>query len=794
MVAADRERLLHDRRIGRLMVAGSRCRDAAALIGVLTLVTGLVGIVQEVRTSDNPINAATVYGAYLGAAALTVTLLGFLIPWWWRSRGVIATPAKAVLVTAAADQLAQRMLETWRQEAKDRRISTPAPIRVRWQWGPAEVTPPPAEVLTDPVAGIDPPPLPEPNPDRPGVLLDAGVVTQLHDEVYRQLPHGRLVLLGGPGAGKTGAMILLLLAALEHRSSVPEPQRSEVPVPVWLTLGGWDSVTQTLHQWAAATMYRDHPYLRAPEYGPDAAGELLRAGRVALFLDGLDEMAPAAQGKALARVEQQGSCLRIVLSSRTDEYRHAVTGGRAHHAAVIAVQPVDPDTARAYLMHDQIGSQHDRWTQVGDFLTHHPDSIAAHALNNPLTLSLVRATYQDQDPTPLIDPAKLRTVAALREHLIDRILISAYPDERQRAHAGRWLAWIAHHMGSDRDLAWWHIPTWIPRWQLRLVAGLVAGLGAGLAGGLAGNLANIRGWLGAGLAIGLAVGLGVGLGGRLAGGLAGALASGLGGGLAIGLPGGLLVGLAYGLPGGLLVGLGVGLAGGLGGGLGAGLGREPQAIRPRWPRTHELRQLLTSGLVVGLVGGLVVGLAYGFAAGLLVGPEVGLKVGLTVGLTVGLAVGLTLGLVLGLADLWTVQLPRAVIATPTSTYRLDRRTSAAVGLGLGSVFGVAAGLTFGVATGTPFGVATGIPFGVASGLAASFGVGLAAVLLAGARPKVRLIELVLAITGGGRIKFMQVLEDAHHRQVLRQAGAVYQFRHAELQEHLAKIHRLRTHT
>ena len=33
---------------------------------------------------------------------------------------------------------------------------------------------------------------------------------------------------------------------------------------------------------------------------------------------------------------------------------------------------------------------------------------------------------------------------------------------------------------------------------------------------------------------------------------------------------------------------------------------------------------------------------------------------------------------------------------------------------------------------------------------------------------------------------MRVLEDAHHRQVLRQAGAVYQFRHAELQDHLAK--------
>jgi hypothetical protein len=42
------------------------------------------------------------------------------------------------------------------------------------------------------------------------------------------------------------------------------------------------------------------------------------------------------------------------------------------------------------------------------------------------------------------------------------------------------------------------------------------------------------------------------------------------------------------------------------------------------------------------------------------------------------------------------------------------------------------------------------------------------------------------------VKFIRVLGDAHQRQVLRQAGAVYQFRHAELQDHLAGIHRRHT--
>jgi hypothetical protein len=88
-----------------------------------------------------------------------------------------------------------------------------------------------------------------------------------------------------------------------------------VPVPVWLTLGGWNPLTESLHEWATATMTRDHPFLRAPDYGADAAGELLRTGWVTLFLDGLDELPENLQSAALRRVDEARG-LRIVLSSR----------------------------------------------------------------------------------------------------------------------------------------------------------------------------------------------------------------------------------------------------------------------------------------------------------------------------------------------------------------------------------------------------------------------------------------------------------------------------------------------
>jgi hypothetical protein len=42
-----------------------------------------------------------------------------------------------------------------------------------------------------------------------------------------------------------------------------------------------------------------------------------------------------------------------------------------------------------------------------------------------------------------------------------------------------------------------------------------------------------------------------------------------------------------------------------------------------------------------------------------------------------------------------------------------------------------------------------------------------------------------AVRGDMPWRFMLFLEDAHRRGLLRRAGAVHQFRHARLQQHLA---------
>ena len=695
-------------------------RTAVALIAMAVVVAAAVGVIWRIHSSKHPVDTATVYAGYLAPVAIAVTLLMALGAWWWKRWGAgaqVSTPAQAA---AAADRLAEVMAARWRLEATGRRIVTPAPATVRWRWAADEVTAPRLEVATPPAAGTGPPALPDLR--GPGEPLGSGVVTRLHDEIYGRLPHGRLVLLGGPGAGKTGAMILLLLAALDRRASLADDQRARMPVPVWLTLGGWNPATTPLQEWAAATMNRDYPALRAPDYGPDAARELLRAGRVALFLDGLDEMPEGVRGQALKRVDEEASGLRVVVTSRPDEYRRALHVGRPDNTAVIELRPIRPAAAAAYLLHGQAGPNRQRWEQVGAYLTQNPDSVAARALDNPLTLSLARDTYASHNPFALTKPGRFPTVDAIRKHLIDQVLMTAYPGERQREHATQWLAWIAHHMGTNRNLAWWDIPTWIPQWRLRLTRGL---------------------------ALGLPVGLTVGL----------------------------TFGLTFGLRAGLRAGLAFGLVTGLGAELGAGVGlwREPRTIffPQRPPRPHDLGRILVSGSRVGLAFGLVTGLVTGLGTGLffaLIG--FGPSTVLFLGPVTGLGTGLFFVFMIGLFNLWTTPIANSPSATAVGTYRAARRISVLFWLGLG--FFLVLVLVLGTGLGS---------------MPLVFGLGCALAVAAIPQvPLVKFTELVLACQGRGKVHFGRLLEDAFDRQVLRQAGTVYQFRHATLQDHLAAMY------
>jgi hypothetical protein len=706
----------------RILVVREQARTVLTLIAVLVVCGASVSVIVIVHYSGHPVDTATILAADLADVGLAITILMALAAWWQkgplRRTATTTTPSQTA---AAADRLAMEMTDQWQREASRRRIVTPAPAAVRWRWATEMALR--QDVIAPPPPGTGPRRLP--SRSKSGEILGSGVVNRLHDELYARLPHGRLILLGGPGAGKTGAMILLMLAALDRRASqTVDEERAKVPVPIWLTLSRWDPSTTTLQEWAVARMNLEHPALRAPGYGSDAARELLRGGRIALFLDGLDEIPEGVRGQALKRINEEVSGLRVVLTSRPEEYQFTAEGSALDNTAVIELRPVRASAAAAYLLRGHAGPRRQQWVQVADYLTCNPDSVAARTLDNPLTLSLARDAYANKNPGEMTDLAVFPTSDALRDHLVDQILISAYPDEHQRERVERWLSWIAGQMGTSRDLAWWDIPTWMSHLQLRLAGVLGIGIIAGLVSVLTLDITPaLTSWLGSNSTLGAATGL----------------VNGMGTGLVFGL----VFGPWFGRTG------------------------KPHTVALRWPGPLGYVPLLASLPL------FMIGVVSATLWGSLTGVFGWLAFAFTIGTAALAAIMLRAALSTPAAD--------TPAATPIATYYADRRTSVVTGLMTGLAFGLISGFT---ATTASTGFLSFLANRFDAAVPVACGVALAAGILTGQVPHLKFTEIILSCRYRNRIRFMQLLEEASDLEVLRQAGATYQFRHAALQERL----------
>ena len=325
--------------------------------------------------------------------------------------------------------------------------------------------------------------------------LQAGDVSELH-ELYGGLGSGRLVTAGGPGSGKSSAAILLILTALRHRRSVPEKARPEVPVPVMFTLHGWDPDTQRARDWLAERLWLAYP-LFGGKRGAGAARGMLDEGRIAVILDGLDEI-PGDLRPAVLRALSQQATFRLVLLTRSAEMAKAAARAMLQGAGAIELQDIAPDVAAGYLTRTQLDPLPHGWQELTSRLRREPGSPLAQALNNPLMLTLVRDTYRAGDDAGellgLRDAAgHSASVQEITGHLLDRVLPAAYtqqpgepPPRYDLATAERALRCIATRMNNDgtRDLQWWHVPAWAHAAPRVIATCLVVGLGTGLGTGL----------------------------------------------------------------------------------------------------------------------------------------------------------------------------------------------------------------------------------------------------------------------------------------------------------------------
>ncbi|MDQ8701040.1 NACHT domain-containing protein [Streptomyces sp. LHD-70] len=369
-----------------------------------------------------------------------------------------------------ADDLAATVRAQWQEEVRARQLRDPRVIPLSWAATARAVAEAP-EALAGPQVG--------------GRVLRLSLDGRLDGSFddaaarlaagYREIPSGRLVVLGEPGAGKTVLAAMLTLGLLARRE-----QRQ--PVPVLLPVSTWDPVSESFNDWTVRT-------LATAYYGgqPELPRRLLDERMLLPVLDGLDEMPEPSRRSAVRALNSAlGDGLGVVLTCRSAEYQDVIEGGSPvlRRAPVVEVAPVSAEDAIAYL--DEVSwPEGVDWQPVYDALRDRPGSPAAVALSAPLALSLARTVYlhRTAGPAELLD---LDSPHAVEDHLVDHVVTAAYAagergEWRGRAEeAERYLTFLATylHQHGERDLSWWQMS----RRLLSSWAGIIVGLVVGVLG------------------------------------------------------------------------------------------------------------------------------------------------------------------------------------------------------------------------------------------------------------------------------------------------------------------------
>jgi len=648
-------------------------------------------------------------------------------------------PAAELTMAQVADQFAVAVKNYWGEEAGYRRLYDPPPLPVTWQ--PAE--PNLVDGWHDLIATAKGWPGGRAISSEIGPVDLAGDGNDLAD-VLARIPTGRLVVLGEPGAGKTILLIHLLLTLLARRNPGG-------PVPVLAGLAGWNPSQQGLTSWLTSRLTRDYPALADP--APSAAGVVSRAkalldrGLLLPILDGLDELPGSVIATALTKINDGlGPGQGVVVASRLDTYRTATTGtatastsrtktasvppsvtARLLGAAGITLQPVTPSDVAAYLRGRADPIAKARWEPVVNALR--TGAPVAQALESPLLVALARTIY---NPRPgehagiVPDPAELCDQTQLPS-------VGAV-----RAHLFDAFIRAAYRPDSPYGDRW--KPDQAERWL----------------GFLARHLRDDRhnasdiAWWQLRLAVPWPL-LGA------AGGFVLGLALLLGAGLEVERTSDLSPRLIHWILLGLIVGLGGGFW---------GWRKATKAARSDWFPARRLPwqpRRLADSLGLGLVAGLAFGLFFGL--------QFGLRAGLAGGF-----VGLMSGFGAGFVETSSPDLTAA--ADPQVLLTQDRGVFFLGGLLTWVVFEFAFELFF------PLGSLTARFVGglVVTGLALAFAL---MGFTESAWGWFVLTRCWLVLRGRLPWHLMAFLADAHRREVLRRAGASYQFRHVELQHHLA---------
>ncbi|MEU1001282.1 NACHT domain-containing protein [Streptomyces tibetensis] len=386
-----------------------------------------------------------------------------------------------------AQDLAAALIRKYEEDEKQSRVHDPLPIPVRWAPADPLVSDHDDNIQRTPATATR-----DSQHDQP-FHLD-GHFGQI-GAFFIGLRTRRLVVLGAPGAGKSALALRLARTLLKKRA----PGEA---VPVLLPVASWHPAEEDPWQWAARRLMTLHPtVLRSQQ----VAHDLITSGRILPILDGLDELPEAGHAQALRRLRRSlGERASIVLTCRLDEYETAVYEAQTvlPAATVVQLEPLGAADLAAYLPRtaprtSRAEAAATKWEPVLARLVDPADEAVEvetlrSVLSTPLMVSLARVVYSETraDPKTLLARERFGTRsvaerrAAVERHLFDAFLSAAYEDF---AHSGRngervrrWAGYLAAHLRRTgrQDIEWWRLDEAVP-WSVRWIGtGLAVGAAA----------------------------------------------------------------------------------------------------------------------------------------------------------------------------------------------------------------------------------------------------------------------------------------------------------------------------
>ena len=289
-----------------------------------------------------------------------------------------------------------------------------------------------------------------------------------------------LLILGGPGSGKTTELLVIARYLLEGA------ERDErAPVPVVLNLSTWAREQKPLFDWVVGEL--------EDTYGVDKRGGLgerwLKEGRLLLLLDGLDEVAERVR-RACAEaintfIKQHGIPNGMVVCCDEKTFEALDVKLRLNYA--VRLEPLTRERVRGYF--ETPGSLS---SLQGLFQAWGQDGPLQELAKTPLMLNMMSVAYQDLRFGEVVR-GDLNTTEARRRHVFDSYIDRMFRRRGEseppynREDTVRWLAWLADRMKAHEQSLFYIEalqPRWLEGWKAfaiyRIMAGPLVGLLYGL--------------------------------------------------------------------------------------------------------------------------------------------------------------------------------------------------------------------------------------------------------------------------------------------------------------------------